>query len=208
MVWVVLSLVVVLGCSAARLASDDAETAVGIVQLVPTLVLLVALALFLDGATARPLTFDPIAVDTLVAAASVLDAAPPRRVAVDIVIAGAETGQGVGFLKLLRRHRLSRARTAVIELKRAPTAGWQTSDGPLFPLRYHPQLIALAAMAAAEERELGATPSAGHASGAAFRARQRRLPAIRLGAPDEPALLALLLAMIESLDADLAAEPR
>ena len=208
MVWVVVSLVLVLGCSVVRVASGDVGTVIGGVQLVPTLVLLVALALFLDAATAKPAAFDMVAVDTLIEAATTLDAAPARHVAVDVVIAGAESGRGVGFLKLLRRHRFPRVRTAVIELRRAPAAGWQTSDGPLFPLRYHPQLLTLAAKAAAEERELGATPTLGHASGAAFRARQRRLPAIRLGAPDEPALLSLVLALVEALDADLARDAR
>lgn len=201
--WLVLSLLLVAGCAAVRLGSGDgAETAIGAVQLVPTLVLLVALWLFVDAALAGPAPAVDVS-ETLLAVTAALDAAPPRNLAVDVVVAGAGEGQAVGFLAHLRRHRPRRESAVVVELTgSAGPPRWLVSDGPLLPLRYHPVLVGLARRAAEEERPLDARPARGHALGAATRARQRRLPAIRLAA-DGPAAVAFLLTLVELLDDDL-----
>ncbi|MBB4664095.1 hypothetical protein [Conexibacter arvalis] len=266
--WVAVALLAVAACAAARLAGDGGETAVGLVQLAPTLVLLAAVGLLVDSALATPLPPDRRPADALIAAVGALDAAPPRNVAVDVVIAGAGEGQAVGFLAHLRR-RLAHAgadapaptsRRALARLggragtgagadDRAPSGGralarlggragagarrvraaragerraereaiavveltatdgpprWLMSDAALLPLAYHPRLVSLAAAAANEERALGPGPArGGRVVGAALRARQRRLPAIRLAAPDETSAVALLLTFVELLDAQL-----
>ncbi|MDW5598880.1 hypothetical protein VSS74_31265, partial [Conexibacter stalactiti] len=200
--WVALALLAVALCAGARLAGAEG-TALGAVQLVPTLVLLVALGLLVDAALARPLATNPIAPEVVLAAARALDAAPPRRLAVTVLLAGAGSAQALGFREHLRRRRLPPARTVVIEVARgdaAPAPTWWTRDGVLLPLRYHPQLVALAGAAAAEEQQLGARGRRGRALGAALRARQRRIPAIRLSGPDVAGTLALLLTLVELLD--------
>ena len=203
--WAALALLAVAGCTAARLAGVDADTAIGVVQLVPTLVLLGAVGLLVDAALADPLPAEPLAAEAVVAAARALDAAPPRMVAVDVVIAGAGEAQALGFLAWLRRRRPARDGTVVVELTAADgPPRWWSDDAALLPLRYHPRLVALAAAASDQERALGAGPArGGRTLGAALRARQRRLPAIRLSAGDRPAAVALLLALAETLDDDL-----
>ena len=205
--WMALALLVVAGCAGARLAGDDGETAIGIVQLVPTLVLLVALGLQVDAALADPLPVDERPAEALVDAVAALDAAPPRNVAVEAVVAGAGEAQALGFLAHLRRHRLTREREriAVVELTGAEgPPRWLASEGVLLPLRYHPRLVSLTAAAADEERALDSRQApSGRRLGAALRARQRRLPAIRVTAGDPPSAVALVLALVELLDADL-----
>lgn len=221
--WVALSLLAVAACTAARLAGDGGETAIGIVQLPPTVILLVAVGLLVDSALAGPLPVagrpaaptggQPAAppagqpVDAVLAVARALDAAPRPGVAVDVVIAGAGEGQGAGFLAHLRHRRrelkANRDATIVVELTVADgPPRWWTSDAALLPLGYHPSLLALAATAADEERTLGVGAArGGRVVGAALRARQRRLPALRLSTPDEASAVALLLAFAELLDA-------
>ncbi|ADB52475.1 hypothetical protein [Conexibacter woesei] len=202
--WVALALAAVAACAGVRLPGGDGA-ALGAIQLVPTLVLLGALGLLVDAALASPAPADAGAAAVVIAAARVLDAVPPPGLAVDVVLAGAGEGQALGFLSHLRRTRPARERTVVVEVTASggdamPT--WWTSDGSLLPLRYHPRLVELAGVAAAEERHLGARPRRGRQIGAALRARQRRLPAIRLAAPEPSAALALTLALVEALADD------
>lgn len=216
---VALALAAVAGCAGARLAGVEGS-ALGAIQLVPTLVLLVALGLLVDAALARPVAAagsptlggaadEPAALvgapAVLLAAVQSLDASPPRRLAIEAVLAGAGTGQALGFRAYLRRRGPTPERNVVIEIgasDSAASATWWTSDGALLPLRYHPRLVALAAAAAADEPGLGAAGRRGRSIGAALRARQRRIPAIRLAAPDDADALALLLALVELLDED------
>ncbi|MDO8213442.1 hypothetical protein [Conexibacter sp. CPCC 206217] len=215
--WIVLALLGVAVCAVLRIADVDGS-GIGAIQLVPTLVLLVALGLLLDAALSRAPTPaaetdgamapaaaepGPSAPEIVLAAAQALDATVLRRVSVEVVIAGAGTGQALGFLAYLRRRRPSPERNVVIEIAEGaavtvPT--WWTRDGALLPLRYHPRLVALAAAAAADEPQLAARDRRGHAIGAALRARQRRIPAIRLAAPHAADALALTLALVELLD--------
>lgn len=225
--WLALVLAGVAGCAGARLAGAEGS-ALGAIQLAPTLVLLVALGLLVDAALARPVAGGAGAVVSprggaapgatgaggvaesgapavLLAAVQALDASPPRRLAIEAVLAGAGSGQALGFRAYLRRRRPPPEHNVVIEIAAADAATaptWWTSDGALLPLRYHPRLVALAAAAAADEPALGARGRRGRSLGAALRARQRRIPAIRLAAPDDADALALALALIELLDED------
>ncbi|MDO8188006.1 hypothetical protein Q5424_14840 [Conexibacter sp. JD483] len=203
LVWIVLALLAIAACAAIRLADGDGSGGLlGIVQLVPTLVLMAALGLAIDAALARPApaSADAGPAEALLAAGRALASTPPAGIGVDLVLAGAGTSGGLGFRRHLRRRRPRRDRVAIVELTDGPAPAWLLSDGPLLPLRYHPQLVALAAQAAAEEPQLAAGPARGRALGGALRARQRRLPAIRLAAPTPDALAALALALAELLD--------
>jgi hypothetical protein len=214
--WVALALLAVAICAATR-AAGGAGVGLGAVQLAPTLVLIAALGVLVDGALAGPAAGDATGAAAAVALVQALDASPPRWLAVDVVIAGADAAQALGFRSYLRSRRPPRERTVVVELSacRAGAPRWWTADGALIPLRFHPRLTALARRIAGEERHLRAAPVRGRGQGAAWRARQRRLPAIRLGClPGDPAArpdpasaeaaVELALALIHALDADLA----
>jgi|SRR5579884_1099242 len=165
---------------------------IGVVQLVPTVALVLTLAALIDMATGP---FGPAAGDNAsgvgvaLAIASALDAAPPRHVEVDLVLAGAGEGGGVGLKTFLRsRKRDLSARNAVV-LGIAPCAAgtprWWVSDGPLVPLRYFGELRKLSARLAKEEPGIGARPQHGRGATPALRGRLGGLPAIAIGCLDE-----------------------
>jgi hypothetical protein len=123
------------------------STAVGVAQLVPTVGLVLAGALLVELGMAR---YGPAAGDNgsgaavALAVVRALDAAPPRRLTVELVLYGAGEGGGIGLRKHLRNRRreLQSASAAVIGV--APCGEgqvrWWTSDGPLLPLRYSRRL--------------------------------------------------------------------
>ena len=207
-------------------------TAIGVVQLIPTTVLVLALALLLELAGA---SFGPAASDnaagTAVAMSLVraLDAAPPRRLQVELVLQGAGEAGMVGLRRhlRLRRRELRPATTIVLGIAAAGggRATWWASDGPLLPLRAFARLRRLAA------QTLNATgtarrPHRGRGTSPAWPARTRRLPALTIGcldarglaprshqAADVPAaldpaaldgLLQFALTVVDAIDADLA----
>lgn len=205
-------------------------TPIGIVQLVPTAVLVLALALLLELAAAP---FGPAAGDnatgTAVAIALVraLDAAPPRRLDVELVLQGAGDAGMVGLRRHLRARGGELRRDDTVVLGIGATGGgcprWWVSDGPLVPLRYHATLRALAAHASGSGHT--ARPHRGRGISPALPARTRRLPALTIGcldgrglaphshqpgdtaakldpaAPD--ALLQFALTLVDAIDADL-----
>ncbi len=207
-------------------------TPIGVVQLIPTAALVLVLALLLELAGAP---FGPAASDngggTAVAMALVraLDAAPPRRLEVELVLQGAGEAGMVGLKRHLRSRRgeLRPATTIVLGLAAAGggRATWWASDGALFPLRTYSRLRRLAA------HTLNATGSArrphrGRGTAPAWPARARRLPALTIGCLDprglvphshqsgdvpaalDPAaldaLLQFALTLVDAMDADLA----
>jgi hypothetical protein len=144
-----------------------------------------------------------VAVD-LVAA---LDAAPPRELSVELVLAGAGEGAALGFASHVATHRadLAPERTAVLEIRAcgSGTPRWWTHDGPLLALPAPRQLRRLAEEVAAEESALHALPHRSRGRSAAHAARQRRLPALGIGclAPDSSLPLARTAADVpENLD--------
>jgi hypothetical protein len=204
-----------------------------IVQLVPTLALLVALALLIDLALAPtgPGAGDPgSAAGVALELAAALDSSPPNHLAVELVLAGAGQGPSLGMRGYVRRRRRLYApeATAVLHLEGCGRGHprWWTVDGPLVPLRMHPRLVALAAEAAREHPELRAAAHRGHRAGAGWRARQARWPTITVGCLDERGItpdsgtaadvpeqleeaamrdaLTFCRALVERLDADLA----
>src|SRR6185312_10554704 len=130
-------------------------TPIGVLQLIPTAALVLALALLLELAGAP---FGPAAGDngtgTAVAIALVraLDAAPPRHLDVELVLQGAGEAGMVGLRRHLRSRRgeLRAANTIVLGIAAAGAGRprWWVSDGALIPLPYLARLRGLAAHAA------------------------------------------------------------
>jgi hypothetical protein len=205
---------------------------VGVAQLLPTAALVLGLALLLELATAD---VGPAANDNgsgvalAVALARVLDAAPPRRLSVELVLQGAGDGGMIGLGRHLRvRRKELTARTAIV-LGIAPCgagdpAFW-TGDGPLLPLRFLRRLTGIADRATGRGTEVGAVPHRGRGTSAAFPGRLAGLPAITIGSLDATGLaprshqredlpgavervavdrvLTVALTLIDAIDADL-----
>jgi hypothetical protein len=192
--WVAITLVWLLATAVLRLEGSKG-TAIGAIQFIPTVVLVLALALLLEQATAR---FGPGANDNAsgaaasIALARALEAAPPRNVATELVLAGAGDAGGVGLRRYLRRRSSSLKAHNTVVIGLAPSGAgdprWWLSDGTLVPLRYFAQLQTLLSQIAADDPELGAHPHRGRGMTPAFLARAARLPAIAIGAVDENGL--------------------
>jgi Peptidase family M28 len=208
-------------------------TPIGVIQLIPTAGLVIALALLLELGSAP---FGPAAGDngagTALALALVraLDAAPPARLDVELVLQGAGEAGMVGLKHHLRaRRRELRAGNTIVLGVAAAGAGqprWWISDGPLVALPTLGRLRRLAARTAARDDSLGARPHRGRGTSPALPARVRRLPALTIGCLDERglaprshqagdradalepgtlnALLRFGLALVDAIDADLA----
>jgi hypothetical protein len=198
-------------------------------QLVPSLWLLGAAALLIDAGLTRPGDGSGNAAATAVSLslATALDRAPPRHLAVELILAGAADGPSLGMRAFVRRRRRRYAPTgtAVLHLNACargrPT--WWTVDGPLLPRRLHPRLASLAAGVAVEHPQLGARSRRGHSAEAAWRARLAGWPAITVGCVDEQGVpgaggppepqamrdtLAFCRELVDALDADIGRRAR
>jgi hypothetical protein len=188
--WVVLALVWLLVVAVLRIEGHNG-TGIGVAQLLPTAGLVVALALLLEQGSAG---FGPGANDNAsgvavaIALGRALDAAPPARLGVDIVLQGAADQGGIGLRKFLRARRGSVDPTTVVVLGVAASGAgqprWWVSDGALIPLRYFGGLGRLCEGVASAEGHLGAAGHRGRGYTPALRARIARLPAISVGALD------------------------
>jgi hypothetical protein len=188
--WLALAMAWLVAVAIVRRTSAD-TTILAVVQLVPSAALVVALAALLQlaGAPYGPAAGDDASgVAVAIALVRALAAAPPRHLRVELVLQGAGDGEMLGLRHHLRAHRAALRSGPVAVIGIAACGGgrprWWTSDGPLWPLRYHPRLRALAARAAGE---LTSEPSPGHrgrGTGPALPARLAGLPALTVGALD------------------------
>lgn len=208
-------------------------SAIGVAQLIPTAALVLELALLLELATSD---YGPGAGDNAsgvgvaVALARALDAAPPRRLEVEIVLQGASDGAMIGLTHHLRSRRpeLGVVNTIVLGIAAcgAGSPCWWTSDGALVPLRFLRLLGEIAERVAGPTTDLGAMPHRGRGVSPALPARVAGLPAITIGCLDgdrlvprshQPSdlpealdrgsvdkLLELALTLVDAIDADLA----
>lgn len=226
----VLLVALALAAAAARLLTD--ATWVGAVQLVPTVALLIAFATLAEAALASPSpgAGDASAVAVALALCAALRRSPPRRLGVELVLAGAGAGPALGMRHHVRERLRSGVRpeqVAVLHLEPCGrgTPRWWTRDGPLLPLALHPRLRAAARRVAAREAHLHATPYSGHGATGAYVARAGGWPAIAIGCLQPPGVvpgrgrpedtpetvdheavqgaLALCLALVVELDAEL-----
>jgi hypothetical protein len=231
--WITVALIWLLVIAILRLGGAGSDS-VGIPQLIPTVGLVLALAALLELASAET---GPAAADNgsgvavALALVRALDAAPPRRLAIEVVLEGAGEGGGIGLRRYLRRRRRTATNTIVLGI--APCGAghprWWVSDGALVPLRYHSRLRALSARVAAAEPGLLATPWRGRGETPALRARMAGLPALAIGCLDEAGLvprshtkqdtvalldqaaldsaLELALMLVDAIDAEFARAP-
>jgi hypothetical protein len=230
--WLVIAMVWLVAVAALR-HGGTTGTPIGIVQLLPTAALVLALALLLELAGAP---FGPAAGDNgtgagvAIALVRALDAAPPRRLDVELVLQGAGEAGMAGLRRHLRSRRgeLHPANTIVLGIAAAGSGRprWWVSDGPLVPLRFLARLRGLAAQAAGAPSPAAARAHRGRGTSPALPARTRRLPALTVGcldarglatrshqAGDTPAtldpaasdaLLQFALTLVDAIDADLA----
>ena len=165
---------------------------IGAIQLIPTVGLLVALALLLEHAVAD---WSPGAGDNgsgvgvAVAVARAVSSSPPQNVNVEVVLTGASDGEGAGLRQYLRQRQrtYTPANTVVLGLAPCPSGSvrWWLTDGPLLPLRYGARLAALARRVADEQPHLGARPHDGRGTTPSLPARRARIPALAIGCLDE-----------------------
>ncbi|MFZ0042899.1 MAG: M28 family peptidase [Solirubrobacteraceae bacterium] len=210
----------------------SAGTWIGVLQLIPTVSLVLELALLLEHGGSE---FSPAAGDNAsgtgvaLALARALDAAPPRHLQVEVVLQGAGDGQMIGLTRHLRGRRRELTSTQTIVLGIGPCGAgqprWWVGDGSLIPLRYLARLRRIAASVADPETGSEARPYRGRGVSPAFPARMAGLPAISVGALDErglaprshqprdvadavdpgamDAVLEFALTLVDAIDADL-----
>jgi hypothetical protein len=234
--WISVTVLGLLVLAILRVEGHHSRT-IGAIQLVPTVVLVFAVALLLELATAEP---GPAAGDNgtgvgvAVELARALDAAPPRHLSAELVLQGAGDAGGIGLRRYLRARRKELTPAGTVVLGIAACGGglprWWTSDGPLVPLLYNRQLARLCAQIVADDPDLSAAPHAGRGAAPALQARLLRRPGISIGCLDqrgltprshqrtdtsaaiEPAALDRAvefgLMLVDQIDAWLAANPR
>jgi Peptidase family M28 len=230
--WLVIALLWLLACAVAR-DRGAGGTAIGVAQLIPTagLVLAAALLIELAGADFGPSAGDNASgVAVALSLVRTLDVAPPRHLAVELVLQGAADGTMLGLKRYLRpRRRAVNSRNAIV-LGIAPCGAgrprWWASDGSLIPLRFDRSARGLLAGVARSEAHLGAAPRRGRGTTPALPARAAGIPAVSIGCLDDHGLvprshqagdgsqnldpaaidatLELALALIDAIDAQLA----
>ena len=184
--WLAIALVWVLATAILRLEGHRG-TIIGIAQLIPTIGLVVVLALLLEQASAAfGDTGNASGVAAAIALVKALDAAPPRHLNVDLVLQGAGDGGGIGLRRYLQKRGRERAapNTVVLGIGRCARGHpcWFQSDGALVPMSYFRPLRALCESIAQHDPGLHAGPQRGRGHTPALPARERRLPAIAVGA--------------------------
>lgn len=151
-----LAIIAVLACCLVRLLVPD-STLLGVIQLVPTAVLIASVPLLLDLVFGRVV---PGANDNASGVATVLRLAERYGGRLDhfdvwCVLAGAEEAQALGTREWLRRHRddLDRAGTIFIDVDKvgSGTVHYARKEGLIFPLAYDGGVLRLCAAIAGEE---------------------------------------------------------
>jgi ABC-type proline/glycine betaine transport system permease subunit len=186
--WLAIALAWVLAIAILRLEGHRG-TVIGIAQLIPTVGLVAAFALLLEQASAAFGTGEndnSSGVAAAIALVKALDASPPPHLSVDLVLQGAGDGGGIGLRHYLWKRRKARTAPSTVVLGIAPCARgnplWFQSDGALAPMSYFRALRRLCESIARDDPGLGAHPHRGRGSTPALPARERRLPAIAVGA--------------------------
>lgn len=183
----VLAIAVLTGAVGARVAGSEAGW-VDAVQLGATVILLIAVALLADIALSQPTpgaNHPASGAAVALSLAAALDRSPPRRLGVEVVLAGAGDGPALGMRAFVRGRRRSYPREATAVLFIGPCGGgrphfWRV-DGALIPRRLHTRMVALADEIAPAHGALG---HRGHGTTGAYFARTARWPAIAVGTLD------------------------
>jgi hypothetical protein len=192
--WIAIALALVLITALLRYEGSRGG-ATGILQLIPTVGLVLALALLLETASAD---FAPAAGDNATGVAvalqlaQALDAAPPSLAGVEVVLTGAGDIQGIGLRRFLRARRQTYRAANTVVLGIGPCGGgnlrWWHSDGPLAPAAFFARLRELCATLAAQSAAQPQSAHRGRGCSPAFPARMAGLPAITIGCTDAAGL--------------------
>ncbi|GAC1321182.1 MAG: hypothetical protein NVSMB25_14540 [Thermoleophilaceae bacterium] len=182
------SLLLVLACALTRTAGATG-TFVSALQFLPTVALIVSVAVFTDQALAG---FAPGAGDNASGVATVLRLAERYGGRLEhfdlwVLLPGAGAGQSLGMRAWMRRHRreLDARRTLFISVDGvgAGTIRYATREGFSFTRAYHPSLVALCDQIALEDRLEGryrAKPVVSRSPGDGLVARAAGYPAITI----------------------------
>jgi hypothetical protein len=229
--WLVIALLILIACALARVLGGS-ERALGVVQLIPTAGLIVAIVALLDVALspASPGAGDNASgVAVAIEVVRALDQTPPRALDVELLLTGAGDAPGAGLRAHLRkrRPRPDQERTVVLGLWAcgAGTPAWLSHEGTLLALPTHRQLRAACERATEAESALHVPALRSHRLSPLAPARDARLPTVTIGcrdelgriprshrADDDPEhvearpmedALAYALAFVDALDADL-----
>jgi hypothetical protein len=189
---VVLAAALVTAVAGARVAGLDG-TGLGIVALVPTIVLVVAVAAYLDLDQSRA-GREADAAGVALALVAALDAEPPHQLAVELVLAGP-----LGFAAYVRARRGAArpSELAVLALGtgRGAAPRVHPTEGVLPPRRLHPGLVAAA-------RAAGLDPVRRRTTGA-LAARRAGWPALGLSTGDPVVTTERCRAIVALVDAQL-----
>ena len=156
----------VLACTLLRLANID-STALTVVQFVPTLALIVAIALLTDVALAGTKAGEN---DNASGAVTLLGLAadPPEldHFDVHVLFTGAQKAGAAGMRDFLRRHDLPRDSTVVVNVDQVGSGEvrYTRREGALVTQRSHPQLVGIAAEDESVAAIVNRTASDGHAA--------------------------------------------
>jgi hypothetical protein len=184
-------------CAGLRIAGAEG-TPVGALQLVPSILVLLLMAGFVDEAFA-PVEQQAPGAAAAISLAAAIDARPPRGVVVELLIAGAGEAGAAGIRAYVRERRKQLSPEAVVVVHLGSAGGplrYVVADGELLPYRLHPRLIELA------KSLPDARPARGHSRSGARVARGARWPAIALEGEARP-LATAALRLIAAIDREL-----
>ncbi|HEX4280885.1 MAG TPA: M28 family peptidase [Solirubrobacteraceae bacterium] len=182
--WLAIAIAYELAVAIVRVTTHHPSSALGAIQLPPTVALVLALALLLEAAAA---SYGPAAGDNAAGTAVAVEltralaADPPKNLTVELVLQGAGEDEQLGLRKYLRNRKkeLTQSNAIVLGIAACGTGRprYWISDGRLIPLRYASSLRNLAA-------DAGITPHRGRGATPALPARATGLPAIAIGCLD------------------------
>jgi hypothetical protein len=182
--WLAIAIAYELAVAIVRMTTHHPSSALGAIQLAPTVALVLALALLLEAAAA---SYGPAAGDSATGTAVAVEltralaADPPKNLTVELVLQGAGEDEQLGLRKYLRNRKkeLTQINAIVLGIAACGTGRprYWISDGRLIPLRYASSLRNLAA-------DAGITPHRGRGATPALPARATGLPAIAIGCLD------------------------
>jgi hypothetical protein len=184
------ALVAVLVCCLLRLPGIEG-TVLTAIQFVPTVVLIVAVALLIDIAFSPPAPGENDNASGVALALALAHRATDRleHFGVHVVLTGAQTAVAQGMRTFVRRHRaaLGADRTAVMNLDRvgAGRVRWTSREGPLLALRSQRQLRELCEDLAEDDEDARARPLVNRAPSDGYAAGAAGLPAITISCRDE-----------------------
>jgi hypothetical protein len=178
----------VLACCLARVAGVDGVV-LSVVQVLPTVVLLVAAALLLDLALSPTRAGENDNASGAALLMRLARLAPPEHFDVCVLFSGAQKAMGAGMRCFVRHHRaeLPKDRTVVINLDELGSSAprFTRREGPLLTRRTHAQLIELCRTIAEDDERGAARPVVHRSASDAYAARLGGLPTITITSGDK-----------------------